>query len=165
MLNLQERSPETIQNPGADTKILFNDATDGLLKTKDSSGVVETLATTEGIADTEPKVYVALLTQTGTDAPVATILKNTLGGVPVWSYVTVGDYNCTLAGVFELQKTTTIITNNIDETRVHTRVIKIDEDIIGVRTGEYSFTAPDTFVFEPLDGYLSATTIKIEVYP
>ena len=32
------------------------------------------------------KVYTALLTQTGTNAPVATVLENTLGGTPVWSY-------------------------------------------------------------------------------
>ena len=51
-------------------------------------------------AATEPKVYIALLTQTGTDAPVATVLKNTLGGVPVWSYSSVGVYNAELSNAF-----------------------------------------------------------------
>ena len=58
-------------------------------------------------AATEPKVYIALLTQTGTDAPVATVLKNTLGGVPVWSYSNVGVYTGTLASAFTANKTIT----------------------------------------------------------
>lgn len=53
---------------------------------------------------TEPKVYVALLTQSGTDAPVATVLKNTLGGEVVWTYMGVGYYrvdeeNCALLNI------------------------------------------------------------------
>ena len=40
------------------------------------------------------KEYVALLTQTGEDAPVATVLSNTLGSV-VWSYEGVGQYHGT----------------------------------------------------------------------
>lgn len=46
---------------------------------------------------TEPKykVYTALLTQTGTDAPVATVLENTLGGDIVWSYKQTGLYTIT----------------------------------------------------------------------
>lgn len=111
------------------------------------------------------KEYVALLTQSGTDAPVATVLENTLGGVPVWSYVDVGEYNCTLADIFNLQKTFVVISNNIDEVRAHSRVLKIDEDTIKVRTGEYSFTAPDTFEFVHSNGYLSSTSIEIKVYP
>ena len=38
------------------------------------------------------KTYVALLTQTGTDAPVATVLENTLGINLTFSYLTVGVY-------------------------------------------------------------------------
>jgi len=53
----------------------------------------------------KPKVYRALLTQTGTNAPVATVLENTLGGVPVWSYTNVGSYRLTLAGAFPTTKT------------------------------------------------------------
>lgn len=51
------------------------------------------------------KVYVASLTQTGTDAPVATVLENTLGGTVVWSYSGVGDYVGTLAAAFPSSKT------------------------------------------------------------
>jgi len=50
------------------------------------------------------KVYTALLTQTGTDAPVATVLENTLGDI-VWSRVNVGVYLGTLNGAFLSDKT------------------------------------------------------------
>lgn len=46
------------------------------------------------------KVYTALLTQTGTNAPVATVLENTLGGDIIWSYSNVGEYHGTLTGAF-----------------------------------------------------------------
>lgn len=49
--------------------------------------------------------YVALLSQSGTDAPVATVLENTLGGTVVWSYEEQGVYIATLEGVFLAGKT------------------------------------------------------------
>jgi hypothetical protein len=45
-------------------------------------------------------VYTALLSQSGTNAPVATVLENTLGGTVVWTRVGAGDYFGTLAGAF-----------------------------------------------------------------
>jgi len=51
------------------------------------------------------RVYRALLTQSGTNPPVATILENTLGGVPVWTRDSGGTYRITLAGVFLRDKT------------------------------------------------------------
>lgn len=52
-----------------------------------------------------PKVYRALLTQTGTDAPVATVLENTLGGAIVWTYETNGGYAGACVGAFTAGKT------------------------------------------------------------
>ena len=43
------------------------------------------------------KVYRALLTQTGTDAPVATVLENTLGADVTWDYDDAGRYRVTLS--------------------------------------------------------------------
>ena len=46
------------------------------------------------IEDPRPyKVYSALLTQTGTSNPTATVLENTLGQTITWSYNGVGAYN------------------------------------------------------------------------
>ena len=50
------------------------------------------------------KVYTALLSQSGTSAPVATVLENTLGGAVVWSRIGVGAYRATLSGVFTATK-------------------------------------------------------------
>ena len=50
--------------------------------------------------DGQPKVYRALLTQTGTNAPVATVTENTLGGDVVWTYNAEGTYIGTLADAF-----------------------------------------------------------------
>jgi hypothetical protein len=50
------------------------------------------------------KVYTALLTQEGENAPVATVLENTLGTVS-FSYNGVGDYTATLVGGFISNKT------------------------------------------------------------
>ena len=68
--------------------------------------VEESLKQTPTPVDSRPyKVYTALLTQTGTDAPVATVLENTLGGDIVWSYYAEGVYNGELLGAFTINKT------------------------------------------------------------
>ena len=52
------------------------------------------------------KVYTALLSQEGTDAPVATVLENTLGGIPTFTYDGVGVYTITLTGLLTANKRT-----------------------------------------------------------
>lgn len=51
------------------------------------------------------KIYTALLNQSGTSAPTATVLENTLGGTVVWSYDSIGGYTATLSGAFTENKT------------------------------------------------------------
>jgi len=51
------------------------------------------------------KMYLALLTQSGTDAPVATVGVNTLGGTVVWTYESSGKYIATLSNAFTEGKT------------------------------------------------------------
>lgn len=53
--------------------------------------------------------YVALLSQTGTSAPTATVLESSLSGTVVWSRSGAGQYTATLAGSFDLQKTFVIL--------------------------------------------------------
>ena len=43
------------------------------------------------------KVYTALLTQTGTNAPVATVLENTTGGTITWGRTSSGWYTATIS--------------------------------------------------------------------
>lgn len=49
--------------------------------------------------------WVGLLSQSGTDAPTAVVLENTLGGTIVWTRGTTGTYIGTLANVFQTNKT------------------------------------------------------------
>jgi len=60
--------------------------------------------------DNGVKRYKALLNQSGIDDPVATILENTLGGVPVWTRAGDGVYDCILAGAFPIDKVFCTIT-------------------------------------------------------
>jgi len=60
---------------------------------------------TDGIRQKEYLVYSALLTQSGTNAPVATILENTLIGTPTWNYLNPASYSATLTGGFAVGKT------------------------------------------------------------
>ena len=53
--------------------------------------------------------YTALLTQTGTSAPVATVLENTIGTITITRSGT-GEYTITSSGLFTLNKTTFDIT-------------------------------------------------------
>lgn len=109
-------------------------------------------------AATEPKVYIALLTQSGTDAPVATVLKNTLGGEVVWSYDAVGQYEGTLVGAFTANKTA--IFHNLpfqqSSDEILIKVVTNGEDIIRVGVVNDAFAS-----FNGID----SLSIKIEVYP
>lgn len=49
-------------------------------------------------------VYTALLSQSGTDAPTAVVLANTLGGTVVWTRGGQGSFAATLAGAFPVNK-------------------------------------------------------------
>lgn len=60
----------------------------------------------------EVKQYVALLNQSGTAAPVATVLKNTLSGNIVWTRADVGQYLGTLTGEFTTSKVVLGLNNN-----------------------------------------------------
>lgn len=66
----------------------------------------------DGKADGTPgvKIYRALLLQSGTNAPVATVLENSLGGTLVWSYYDVGVYYVELTGAFPSGRTLVTVT-------------------------------------------------------
>ena len=108
---------------------------------------------------TEPKVYVALLSQTGTDAPVATVLKNTLGGTVVWSREATGEYIGTLAGAFTgtIPHIEYVYTQN-DTARYYYQA-KINTNSIRL----ISKSSPD--ISNISDDILDSAYIKIEVYP
>lgn len=165
MYNLKQKNAASINNPDEGEKTLFLDVADNKLKTKDEDGVIEEIS----IANPDtPKVYKALLTQAGTDAPVATVLENTLGGTVVWSRTAIGEYIGTLVGAFPDNKTS--LGNGIDNAG-----ITILEDYANVqRTTITRVSANELKVLNldsltpgaaGVDGIYSPAFISIEVYP
>jgi len=112
------------------------------------------IATTAFVQASRPyKVYTALLSQSGTSAPTATVLENTLGGTIVWIRVNPGLYSGTLTGTFTADKT--ILLNNNPVGGVFTNIFS-SVNTITIQTRNSSNAQTD-------DG-LSNTSIEIRVY-
>lgn len=95
-------------------------------------------------------VYVAIISQSSTSAPTATVVLNTLGETVAFSRNLAGDYNATASGaVFTASKTAVFITNG-----------DITQSIGGKRTSDtvINFVAGG-------DGNIQNASFKIEVYP
>jgi len=63
-------------------------------------------------AGASAQIYKAYLTQSGTDAPSAIVIKNTIGDIN-WSYSDVGVYSANLIGAFTENKTSVILPNQV----------------------------------------------------
>lgn len=75
--------------------------------------VEESFQETPTPVDSRPyKVYTALLTQSGKNAPVAIVLENTLGGDIIYGWESEGMFTGTLSGVFTNSKTTFSLSNS-----------------------------------------------------
>lgn len=99
--------------------------------------------------------YVALLTQSGTDAPTATVLENTLGGSVVWARSDVGVYTGTLVGAFTLNKTAIFTSPSVTDSLVFSA--RTSADVVTLTTSDVDGTI--------LDALLLATPIEIRVFP
>lgn len=113
--------------------------------------------------DSRPyKVYTALLTQTGTDAPVATVLENTLGDI-VWSRDAEGKYRATSTNLYTESKTLILhgVTDSFNsEQGIIPFVIQKDSsDSSIIRVNTLSITSDIE-----QDGFLYQTPIEIRVY-
>lgn len=125
-----------------------------------AKGMASWTPSTSGGGSASYLVYTALLTQTGTDAPVATVLENTLGGTVVWTRYSAGIYKATLSSVFTENKTVVYpdyavgyYINNLSTTIRGSRVSSNDISI------EYSGGVDFS------DDGISNVLIEIRVYP
>lgn len=100
------------------------------------------------------KVYSALLTQSGTDAPTAIVLENTIGEI-VWSYNDIGDYTGTLVGAFNINKVFSIVENSI---------IGINLFIIANTTNDTINLQSCDFIGNYVNDNMNLTPIEIRVY-
>lgn len=105
------------------------------------------------------KVYTALLTQTSNNAPVATVLENTLGGTPTFTYIGIGVYQMTLNGSFNSSKTW-VVGGSADVNAgggdfATLDIRRLNDNIISLRTYD-NFTGADNMLVN--------TSIEIRVY-
>lgn len=116
------------------------------------------------LASAAYKVYVALLTQTGTSAPTATVLANTLGGTVVWARTGTGGYTATLSGAFTVNKTIVLVGHegNVAFDYVLFTVFKNSVNSFQLATQEVEVTGPTA---DHADGILQNTEIEVRVYP
>lgn len=102
------------------------------------------------------KVYTALLSQSGTSAPTATVLENTLGATVTWSRTTTGTYRGTAStGVFTLDKTAIFLTGTGASSDFSLRQYHIDLDMV------HFFTSSGV----ELDTEDGKVVLEIRVYP
>ncbi len=106
---------------------------------------------TDGIRQKEYLTYSALLTQTTTNAPVPTVLENTLGGTIVWTRTGQGDYFAILAGAFTLNKTWLSPANIVLISGDNFSMLRTDSNIVTVITQS--------------DNNLDNFPIEMRVYP
>lgn len=102
-------------------------------------------------------VYTALLTQSGTGAPTATVLENTLGGTVVWSRDSAGFYKATLSGAFTNNKTF-ISLKPYSAYNTEVKSSRLGSNDIGVSTFNTSGTQAD-------DIMVGVQDFEIRVYP
>ena len=112
-----------------------------------------------GVVDSRPyKVYVALLIQSGTSAPVATVLENTLGGTVVWGYGSAGIFNGTCSiGAFTENKTIGFIGSNANFTT--------NNQQIGLMRSSNTNISLQTYISGvQTNGVLNYCVVEIRVY-
>lgn len=102
------------------------------------------------------KSYVALLTQTSTNAPIPIVLENTIGTI-VWTYDSTGSYIGTLTGAFTVDKTFLVcsITNGDKDIIIQSSVTPSPDTVL-VYSWDTGTLANDILVNTP---------IEIRVYP
>jgi hypothetical protein len=104
------------------------------------------------------KTYRALVTQTSTSAPTATVLENSLGAAVVWARSNTGVYTATLAAAFTSDKTFIMSSGS-------TGAITAVKDVVTARTSADVVTVSTGAAGTAADGILSAYAIEILVYP
>ena len=123
--------------------------------------------------DTSPIVftYVALVTQSGTNAPTASIISNTFPETPTWDYVEEGVYSLDFAD-FELIEGRTIPAEPGSNDEVLFNRITKDDNSTDPYNGYVFYRANDSQMVlksfsnleTPADGVLNNTLIELKVY-
>lgn len=114
-------------------------------------------ATMNDIGGASYKSYTALISQSSTNAPTATVLQNTLGQTPTFAYSAIGQYTIVVTDSLFVQSKTFIMVTNWGRNPV--KIFWNDANTLVIRTSY--LTAGD---WDYQDGVLNNTSIEIRVY-
>ena len=119
---------------------------------------------TERLGDNDYLIYSALLTQVGTDPPVAVVLNNTIGNI-VWSREHMGVYDASLQGAFPDQNKVMLfgLNNNAGDPLLLTPHTYFGASWIDSDTIRISTTDLDSLV-QFSDTLLLTTSFEIRIY-
>ncbi len=108
------------------------------------------------------KVYTALLSQSGTSAPTAIVLENTLGATPTFSYNAQGNYTVTCTGCFTEDKTV-VSTGYTDYKNSLVAIYSYSDDSdISIQTYDISALPSLTEANDVLTPSIYSITIKVK---
>jgi hypothetical protein len=157
---------QSILDGSNDNKLIVVDSEyqKGLVYDGDYTGQFTTHSlVTKGYVDSQKpyKSYVALLTQTSSNAPVATVLENEFGITATFSYNVTGNYRLHMTGQFTSK--TFILPGSADQGPIggdfgHFIAVKESNDIISLQTYDVNGAGS-------MNGLLNDTSIEIRVYP
>jgi hypothetical protein len=163
-----DNTPRWINTPGSTTQSILEQIQSDITNIQGDITTIEgNITTIEGDittlqADVEAlqptyKVYTALMSQTGTNAPTAIVLENTIGSI-LWTRVSAGVYRATLADTFLIDKLFIPCPSNGFDSSVNTggggasyKLARNNDAIIQLTTSS-------------IDDVLNYTPIEIRVY-
>ena len=132
---------------------------EGTLHVKDSKLKAHLGSAIEEVSIVEADQYVALVTQTSTSAPTATVLEAGLGTI-VLARSTTGTYTATLTGAFPAART--VLPANIVsfESGKSIEFVRTSDNVVTIKTYDISTIATPALA----DGILTASPVTIKVY-
>lgn len=123
-----------------------------------ATGVWSLITSSAPAGNVAVKVYRALVTQSSSTAPTATVLENSLGAAVVWARSSTGTYTATLAGAFTSAKT--FIMQHGESGTIaaikNVLAVRTSADVVTVTTGSGGTLE---------DSVLSSYPIEILIYP
>jgi len=143
---------------GAVAHVLFNDGL-GYYSFNGTEWSLNFFYPSSAYVSPGPKVYRALLTQSGTNAPVATVLENTLGTI-TFGYDDVGSYSINSVSLFTSNKTIISIGNTSNNSVDPAITYTLWASSSFIQLISYNLSTSDWGNF-----LLLRTPITIEVYP
>ena len=125
----------------------------------DVKNAINTMSLDQYNSTPTSSVYIVTLTQTSTNAPVATVLSDTITGI-VWARTGVGTYTATKSGAFTSGKTTPNATGASCSDIAGNKITAqwTSTNVITVKT----YAAADTETLA--DGVLSSQEFQIKIY-